>query len=184
MRHYRGYQRKTFHQERQHQHDFRFKKSKKWDHGVILEGIEISPWRIVVSRGKHKYDRGKKGQNGNYKKRRLTKEARTTEWNGYKCCLSILTSQIKVVSSNIWRSGRQVDSHAISLLWLYNIKSKCTCSQKEDINKSIKSRRKNFGGHNWSIPGYFDWEPVDLVHLKTSIFSIWALIWVNYNVVN
>ena len=158
--HYGGYKIQNYHQEMRHQHDFRRKERNKWEHSVILEGEEILTWRLVTSRGKQKSTRGKEWSIWKWQKRILAKEVRPTKWNGHKCCPSIITSRIKFVASNIWRYGHQFDGHVTILLRLCKIKRKITCSQKEDVHKSVKSRTKDFFGHNWSITGGFDWGPV------------------------
>ena len=61
----------------------------------------------------------------------------------------------KFISSNIWYSGSQVDRHTTSLWWMCKI----TCSQKDDIYKSVKFGRMFFW-NDWSIPGDIDWELV------------------------
>ena len=94
------------------------------------------------------------------KKWLMTKEVRRTEKNRHKCGPLIITSQIKFAASYIWQSWHQFDNHATRLLHLCKIKSKIKCSQKEDLHKSVKSWRKNFCGHDWSIPREFDLEPL------------------------
>ena len=71
------------------------------------------------------------------KKRKLVQEDRPTRRNGNKCRTSVITSEIKVVASNIWSYGCQVDRNTRNLWQLRKIKGKSVCIQKQDQGDRI-----------------------------------------------